>query len=89
MANKKQMKIKMIPLGPFIDNLIEIYNSGADFIDLVGDPSETQDSLGILIKEEYINKNRTEEESYIFGYEGDETDEKLTDDDINQLLNDE
>jgi len=91
----KQLKIRMIPLGHFIDTLIQIYNSGADFIDLVGDPAEMQDKLGIFVKQEYINNNRTEEETYIFGFEEESPEQKeadikmLTDDDINQLLNDE
>lgn len=98
MARKQQLKIRMIALGPFIDSLIEIYNSGADFIDLIGDPSDGQDKLGIFVKKEYMNENRSEEESYIFEKVDDEEfivnedfDEqsKLTDDDINQLLQDE
>lgn len=63
-----------IVLREFIDALIDIYDSGADYIDLVGINRRDRDELNINVREEYLY---TEEEG---------EDEELTDDTINQLI---
>lgn len=71
--NGKEVRLSRIPLKLFIDALTEVYNTGADFVDLVGQADMDQDSVGIIVKETYYN------------YFPDEDDE-LTDDDLNQLI---
>ena len=72
----KEIKVNKIDLGPLIDMLIQVYDSGADYIDfVVGQAKPDQDFLGILVREEYLNFEREEQEE-----------KKLTEKDINQLL---
>jgi hypothetical protein len=84
MAKKSnEIRLKKIPLGIFINALMDVYNSGLDYIDIVGKNNEEQDTIGIAFSEEYMNKDS--EKSF------DELKEKLddinlSDDDLNQLL---
>ena len=74
----KEIKVNKIDLGPLIDMLIQVYDSGADYVDFVVKQAKpNQDFLGILIREEYLNFEREEEE---------QEEKKLTEKDINQLL---
>jgi hypothetical protein len=57
--------------------LSELYNDGADFIDISGMPDEDQDVISIFVREEYMNQD----EEYDEEYNGD-----LSDDDLNQLI---
>jgi hypothetical protein len=73
----KEIKVNKIEIEQLIDMLIQVHKSGADYVDLVvrqGD--NNQDFLGILVSEEYLNFETEEKEENI----------KLTDDNINQLL---
>lgn len=85
MENKdKQVRLKKIPLGIFIQALMDIYNMGIDYADLIGTPGEEQDTIGIAFSEEYMN-TEVDEETF------EELKEKinnikLSDDDLNQLL---
>jgi len=57
--------------------LSELYNEGADYVDISGMPNEDQDVISIFVREEYMN----EDEEYDEEYNGD-----LSDDDLNQLI---
>lgn len=59
-----------------IDVLTHVYNSGVDYIDIIGVQDDIQDLVKIVVEEDYINDDEDEEE---------ETD-KLSDEDINNLL---
>jgi hypothetical protein len=73
----KEIKVNKIDLRPLIDMLIKVYDSGADYVDfVVGQQKPNQDFLGILVREEYLNFEREEEQK----------EKKLTAEDINQLL---
>jgi len=56
MENKNQIRLHKIPLGPFLDALLELYNEGLDYIDLVATPDEQQDTIGIMFTQEYMSK---------------------------------
>ena len=76
-----QVRLKKIPLESFIDMLLDLYNSGVCYIDIVGNVGEKIDYVGIFVEEEYMNvpvddDNKPKMLRKI-----------LTDDDINQLLN--
>lgn len=73
----KQLIIKKILLKAFLEVLNDIYESGADFVDLIGTPDEHEDAIGISVPEEYMNTGEQKEE---------EENSSLTDDDINQLI---
>lgn len=85
MENKdKQVRLKKIPLGVFIQALMDIYNMGIDYADLIGVPGEEQDTIGIAFSEDYMS-DKMDEETF------EELKEKinnikLSDDDLNQLL---
>ena len=87
--NEKEVRLNKIPIRVFIDALLDLYNSGADYIDLIGKPNETQDTIGIVVRLEYMTNGVAEEEmseedekEFIEG----KLDIKLSDDDLNQLL---
>ena len=47
--------LKKIPLEAFIQMLVELYDKGADYIDIIGKPDEEQDVISIIVKFEYID----------------------------------
>jgi len=75
MENNNELRLNKIPLEPFLEALTDIFNRGVDFVDIVGKPGENQDSIGIVIKEEYFSTS-----------EKDEEEENLSDEDISQLI---
>lgn len=89
MENKdNQVRLKKIPLGVFIQALMDIYNTGVDYVDILGVPGEEQDTIGIAFCDDYLSKEEETEET-------EETEENfeerikninLSDEDLNQLL---
>lgn len=94
---KKEVILRKIALQPFIQTLVDVYNSGADYVDIVGTPDENQDTIGIVVHEEYLSK----EEGSIELIPDDEEEEEepftkidpstgniipLSDEDINDLI---
>ncbi len=71
MDNSNELRLKKIPLKPFLEALTDIYNRGVDYVDIIGVPGVEQDSIGIAVKEDY--------------YAPDSEDEELSDEDLNQL----
>jgi len=66
------MMLRKIPLGPFIEILTDLFDNGADFIDLSGDVNDEgeapRDSIKITVKPEYLSpdiNNEEEEEDLI------------------------
>lgn len=94
------MMLRKIPLGPFIDILQDLFENGADFIDISGDVNDEgespRDSLKITVKPEYLSPDINEEEEVIdYGMDflihnetGDDTTSSspLSDDDIEDLI---
>jgi hypothetical protein len=88
MAKKQELRLRKIPLEQFLDALLELYNEGLDYIDLVGTPDAIQDTIGILFTKDYMNKEMRE-----FYDEANSEEEELSkkidlsnDDDLNQLI---
>lgn len=63
--------IKKIPLKDFITILIELYDGGADFIDITGKPEGEDDVIQISVLQEYMAK---------------EEDGDITEEDLNNLI---
>ena len=61
--------------------LSELYNEGADYIDISGVPNVEQDVISIFVREEYMSEEFNEEYEY-----RDEDSSALSDDDLNQLI---
>lgn len=75
--------LKKIPLEAFIQMLVELYDKGADYIDIIGKPDEEQDVISIVVRFEYIdpeNNGFESDENIIVSPEDfDKTDIKPTD----------
>jgi len=85
-----EFKLNKIPLSDLIDQLIELYDSGANFVDIVGHNGENKDTIGILVRNEYVTYNRHPEDRYKgTDPEEDIQERPLTDEDLNQLLQNE
>lgn len=75
---EKKIRLTKIPLAAFIAALEEVWESGADFIDIIAVPNVDQDCIGIIVRDEYISmEEEGEEEKKII---------KITEDDISKLL---
>jgi hypothetical protein len=95
-----QMMLRKIPLGPFIEILQDLFDSGADFIDISGENSDDvelpRDTIKITVKPEYLNDHDENdmleiEQEIEMDYSGDEDDinissSKLSDEDIDDLI---
>lgn len=92
MSNK--IKIRKVQLGTFIDILADLYDSGVDYIDIIGTLDDKQDSIGISFCKEYMAEDHIDNFDNIsveFTKEEDndvkiDINIKFSDDDINQLL---
>jgi hypothetical protein len=91
------MELRKIPLGMFIEILQDLYENGAEFIDLSGNMTEEgdalRDSVKITVRPEYLAEEIDEDEDYIetrIDYvnndEEDDNDCSLSDDDIEKLM---
>jgi hypothetical protein len=49
-------RLSKIYLRDFVDTLLDIYNSGADYIDIVGQIDDNQDIVSIEVKSDYISE---------------------------------
>ena len=64
----------------FIETLIDLYDQGVSYVDLIGYPGDRVDKVGIYVKDEYMKYDFEETSSKLLN-------KKITDEDINQLLN--
>ena len=55
MEENNEIRLIKIPLRIFIETLTDLYVRGAGYIDIIGRPNETQDYVGIAVKEEYLS----------------------------------
>jgi len=83
--NDNEVKLKKIPLKRFIDTLIDVYTSGADYIDLVGIADEEQDSIGISVSNEYMNVDREQYYEDLSEKIFERSKGKLSEEDFNEL----
>jgi len=73
---------RKIDLHSFIQTLIEVYNSGADYIDLIGKSEETSDTVSIVVHEDYLSDEEEEEDIDDDAI----NDSPLSDENINDLI---
>lgn len=86
------MIITKIPLEAFIETLVDLYQKGAEYVDLRVVPEEGQDIIQILVRKEYVedeNNRFPPEDSTMIDLE--DTTEALTitplnNDTLNQLI---
>ena len=89
------MKLRKIPLEPLLQILTDLFDSGADFIDISGennvDGDELRDIIKITIKPEYMIDPDEDDviEEIEMSYDDDiyvEDQRTLSDEDINNLI---
>jgi hypothetical protein len=88
--------LRKIPLGPIIEILQELYENGADYIDISGETSDggesPRDTVKITVKAEYLADHNEDdalelEQEIEMDYSDDlEPPSSLSDDDINELI---
>lgn len=92
MENNEEVRLRKIPLSVFIDTLLDLFNSGVDYVDIIGKNNEEQDVIGISFSDDYMSKNYKENFDELADDINDEPEEptikniKLSDEDLNQLL---
>lgn len=78
---ENHVKFRKIPLKLLLDTLTHIYNSGADYIDIIGEMGAIQDVVTISVEQEYMNdqeENMPDDVKLI--------NNKLSDEDIDNLM---
>ena len=65
-----------------IDTLTHIWDSGADYVDIIGIQNDEQDVINIVVMEDYM----TDEELEEYDEEEQDDDDPLSDEDINNLI---
>ena len=81
--NNKEVRFKKISLQMLIDTLTHVYNSGADYVDIIGIQNDEQDVINIVVMDDYMTDEELEEYDE---EEQDEDDDLLSDEDINNLI---
>lgn len=85
--DNKKVILRKIALKTFIETLVNVYNSGADYIDLVGNNNKEQDTIGIIVTDEYMSDD--DESIELIPDEEEEIEEepkKLSDKDLDDLI---
>lgn len=80
--NNKEVRFRKINLQMLIETLTHIYDAGADYVDIVGTQDDIQDTINIIVQEEYMTEEPIEEEEDIL----DDDPQTLSDEDINNLI---
>jgi hypothetical protein len=82
------LRIRKVAVNAFVDILVDLYNKGVDYVDIIGILDDVQDSVAISFSKEYMAEDMQTNFDEI-GTKEIETDEiniKLSDDDLNQLI---
>jgi hypothetical protein len=82
MRQNKETRFRKISLQLLLDTLTHIWDSGADYVDIIGIQGEDQDVINIVVKEEYMS----DEEYDVYDEEEEEDNDTLSDEDINNLI---
>lgn len=80
--NNKEVRFRKINLQFLIETLTHIYDAGADYVDIVGTQDDVQDTINIVVQEEYMTEEPLQEENI----PDDDEPQTLSDEDINNLI---
>ena len=83
--NNKEVRFRKINLQFLIETLTHIYDAGADYVDIVGTQDDVQDTINIVVQEEYMTEEPLGDEP-LQEEEEDDIPTKLSDEDINNLI---
>ena len=80
--------IKKIPLDSLIDVLVDLFDKGVDFIDILGTQGEEKDYMAISFSKEYMCEESQEDFTNGLSMITNEdiTNYKLSEEDINDLI---
>ena len=83
-----EVSIQKIPLNNFIDVLVDLYNRGVDFIDIIGTQGDKKDYMAITFSKDYMSEDAIEdfENDPMIITKEDITNHKLSENDINDLI---
>lgn len=84
--NNKEVRFRKINLQFLIETLTHIYDAGADYVDIVGTQDDVQDTINIIVQEEYMTEEPLEEEEEDIVDNDDDDPQTLSDEDINNLI---
>ena len=82
--NNREVRFRKINLQFLIETLTHIYDAGADYVDIVGMQDDVQDTINIIVQEEYMTEEPLEEEP--LEEDDDNPQTPLSDEDINNLI---
>lgn len=82
------LRIRKVAVNAFVDILVDLYNKGVDYVDIIGILDDIQDSIAISFSKEYMAKDMESnfDEIATKEIETDQINIKLSDDDLNQLI---
>jgi len=83
---QKQVKLRKIHLDTLMKLLVELYDKGVDYVDIIGTVDKVQDSIGISFCSEYMNEDMKENFDKIPAKEIDNVRPLSDEDDLNQLI---
>lgn len=83
--NNKEIRFRKINLQFLIETLTHIYDAGADYVDIVGTQDDVQDTINIIVQDDYMTDEPLDGEP-LQEEEGDDEPQKLSDEDINNLI---
>ena len=88
MENRDDISIRKIPIQSLINVLVELYNRGVDYVDIIGAQSDLQDTMAITFTKDYMSPEG--KENFKDVHEDEEIDltnlDKLSDEDLNALI---
>ena len=85
--NSREFRVNKVVLTKFINILVDLYNKGVNFVDLIGINEEQRDVIGISFSREYMHPDYRENYDKLPGMKPTMIkNEKLTDDGINNLI---
>lgn len=80
MRDNGELRFRKISLRLLLDTLTHIWNSGADYVDIIGIRGDEQDVINIVVQEDYMTDEELEE------YDEEDDEAPLSDEDINNLI---
>jgi hypothetical protein len=76
------VRLNKIPISELVEALVRIYESGFDYVDIIGRNNVEQDVIGISFQKEYMSISEKKEENSIIKTSS----IHLSEEDLNQLL---
>lgn len=82
----KEFTLKKIDLDTLLQVLVGLYNSGVDYVDISGINNEEQDVIKVTVRDDYFQDPSAEYTDDIEEEPRLNTNAKLSDEDLNQLI---